>query len=308
MRTASTTRYALAACLIGAFALLAQPAEARPKKDRRGKVTRSKGKTYRKVTPPKRSSKRVHRAVRRVTRTKRVVHVERSRRTTRKVVTHRRPARTRKVVHVHRRPHRTTKVVHVHRPAPRRRTVVVHRPAPATRTGVVHQTGPAVEETAYVEPASDNGVDGYIGAGLTGFSPLSDDTGVLQTAGINVHAGLLFDDRFALEFGWTGATNSQQQTLQAGTLDLKAYLTTTELRPYLLAGAGLYALQARGDEALVGPGVQLGGGVELGDGPLTIGAGATWRGMSLSPLDEPDPSIGQDLSAVSANATLTLRF
>ncbi len=305
MRSLIPARFAFAACLVGAVLLAVPAADARPR--RKGKVTSSRSgssvrkstKKVRRVAPPaRRSIKKVRRVAPPAKRIRKRV------RRTRTVVAHHSPRRVRKVVHVHRRPARRVKVVHVHRRPARTRTVVVHRHDPAPRTVIVHDEAPVVEGHA------ESSVAGYIGAGLAGFAPLSVDAEGTQGAGVNVHTGLVFDDRFGLELGWTGTMNDRDQLLQSGTLDLRAYLTQSALRPYLQAGGGIYALQQpgnHGSQALVGPGLQVGGGLELGDGPLTVNAGATWRVMSLSPYDDP-AAEGLDISGLGVQAALALRF
>ena len=154
-------------------------------------------------------------------------------------------------------------------------------------------------------------VESYMGASLAGFSPAGTVSGLRSGAGqsgVSVNAGIMVDREVALEVGWTGTANEGQEFVQAGTLDAKVFLASEGLRPYLSAGAGIYGVQhdGPGTKALVGPGVQVGGGFELGDGPLSVGVGVTWHAASLSPLDEAGPE--QLMTGLGAKLGVTVRF
>lgn len=321
MSTRKITQLALSAIIALAFVISAGPADARRRGRNRGskarvvkkkpKKIRSNGRTPKRVVQaPSRSARRGKRIVR--SRGARKVVVKTTPR--RRVIVHKR--RAPKVVHVRsrRRPARRTVVVHKRRPV--RKVVHVHHPRPA-RTKVVHvhhgssSEGVAVETRETVQTYDEPEVDAYVGANLQSFTPSVPTGGMSNpdTLGMNVHAGLRFDDRIAIELGWTGTATGSRNGMQAGTLDAKAFLNDGMLRPYVLLGAGVFALQ---DEELTdgvtmtGPGARLGAGIEIGDDPLTVNVGAIWQGMALADLDAGPGEL--ELSGVSVGAGLSLTF
>ena len=215
-------------------------------------------------------------------------------------------------------PIRVAHVGRTHRHGRRRgRTIVVrHRPRRAPRVvHVHHRRAPAVDTVERVEVVDPDpalpGVDAYVGANLSSFTP---DGGLVlssepDTVGLNLHAGLRFDDRVALELGWTGTPTGSRNGMQAGTLDVKGFFSDGAFRPYVLVGGGVFALQDEAvtdDRTLAGPGLRVGAGFELGDDPVTLQVGGTWQAMALADLE-----TGADefqLSGASLGAGLALTF
>ena len=319
MSTSKISQLAISALIAAAFVLGPGPAEAKRRVRDRGKKVRvvkkkpkkirSNGRTPKRVVkapPPARKAHR--RIVEKRGRTKVIVKTQ----PRKKVIVHKR--RAPRVAHVHhRRPGRRTVVVHRRRP-PRKVVHVHHRRPARTKVVHVHHSTPeavSVETTETVETYREPEVDAYIGANLQSFTP-SVATELMtnpDALGLNVHAGLRFDDRLALEVGWTGTATGSRNGMQAGTVDAKAFLNDGVFRPYLLLGLGVYALQ---DEQLTdgvtmaGPGARLGAGLELGDDPLTVNVGATWQGMALADLDDGPGEM--EMSGVSVGAGLSVNF
>ncbi len=327
MSTSKITQIALSALIAVALIISAAPADARRSHNDRGKKARVIRKKPKKIRSNGRTPKRIVKAPKR-TRTVRKSRVRRRgarkvvvRRSPRKVVVKKAPRkrvivhkrRSPKVAHVrHRRPARRTVVIKHRRPA--RKVVHVHHRRPARTVVVHHESTPeavSVETTDTVETYREPEVDAYVGANLQSFTP-SVGAGFMadpDTLGLNVHAGLRFDDRVALEVGWTGTATGSRNGMQAGTIDAKAFLDDGTFRPYLLLGAGVFALQdaeLTGGATMAGPGARLGAGIELGDDPLTVNVGAIWQGMALADLDDGPEEM--ELSSVSVGAGLSLNF
>ncbi len=333
---------ALSALIAFTLVLSAGPSEARGRRDRSRRVRivnskpkkiRSNGRTPKKVVKKRKSGRRGNahartvRTVRRPAKThvRKVVkrrgkrhHVSHTSR--RRVVTkrhgHPRPViiHTPRVRKVRRRRHRPApRAVVVHHRRPTAKVVHVHR-RPASRTVVVYDDTPeavSVETTEAVAVYSEPEVDAYLGAGLQTFTPSLGfaPTSSPEAMGLNVHAGLRFDDTIAVEMGWTGTATGSRNGMQAGTIDAKAFLNDGTFRPYVLVGAGVFALQdaeLTGGTTMTGPGIRLGAGLEVGDSPLTVNVGATWQGMALSAYDSGPEEL--ELSGVSVGAGLALNF
>lgn len=333
MSSNKITQLALSALIAAALIVGSSPAEARRRSRDRGESARVVKKPPKKIRSNGRSTRRTvaaPAAARKVTKRRAVAaprgasqRREVRSRGHRRVVVKSAPAR-RVVVHKRRAP----QVTHVRSRRPARRTVVVHRRRPATKVVHVHTPAPVRREVVHVHHDSvpeavtvetvetvqtyrEPEVDAYIGANLQSFTP-SVAAGLMaepDTLGLNVHAGLRFDDRIALEVGWTGTATGSRNGMQAGTIDAKAFLHDGMLRPYLLVGAGVFALQdaqLTDGVTMAGPGARLGAGLEIGDAPLTVNVGGMWQGMALTDLDNGPGEL--DLAGVSVGAGLSLNF
>jgi len=143
----------------------------------------------------------------------------------------------------------------------------------------------------------------YVGVGVIGTSILDQSGGpelLHSGGGLSAWIGVNLSRTFALELGWLGSfhnpatyydsyyggTNTSFLMLEGVTADAKLHLARGPIEPYLQGGVGVYFL---GDTAVgfadsVGPGYQVGGGIDIWAGRyVTLGARALYRGIAMGP-------------------------
>jgi hypothetical protein len=143
----------------------------------------------------------------------------------------------------------------------------------------------------------------YAGVGVVGTSILDQSGGpeTLRTGGgVSAWLGVNLSSALSVELGWLGSFHNPQTystyygrdtsflVLEGVTADAKIHLGRGPIDPYLQGGVGVYFL---GDSAVgfadsVGPGYQLGGGIDLWVGRhVTLGGRALYRGIAMGPPD-----------------------
>jgi hypothetical protein len=143
----------------------------------------------------------------------------------------------------------------------------------------------------------------YAGVGLVGTSILDQSGGpeaLHSGGGLSAWLGVNLSRAFSIELGWLGSfhnpvtysTGYGRDTsflvLEGVTADAKLHLTRGPIDPYLQGGVGVYFL---GDSAVgyadsVGPGYQVGGGIDFRTGRfVTLGLRALYRGIEMGPRD-----------------------
>jgi hypothetical protein len=141
----------------------------------------------------------------------------------------------------------------------------------------------------------------YAGVGIVGTSILDQSGGpeaLRSGGGLTAWIGVNLSRAMSLELGWLGsfhnpepfATDHGSDTsflvLEGLTADAKIHLARGPIDPYLQGGVGVYFL---GDSAVgladsVGPGYQLGGGIDIWAGRhVSLGVRALYRGIAMGP-------------------------
>jgi len=141
----------------------------------------------------------------------------------------------------------------------------------------------------------------YAGVGVVGTSILDQSGGpelLHSGGGLTAWLGVNLSRTFSLELGWLGSfhnpaevatwhgTETSYLVLEGVTADAKIHLARGPIDPYLQAGVGVYFL---GDSSVgfadsVGPGYQLGGGIDFWAGRfVTLGVRALYRGIAMGP-------------------------
>jgi hypothetical protein len=141
----------------------------------------------------------------------------------------------------------------------------------------------------------------YAGVGLVGTSILDQSGGPQQLetgGGVSAWVGLNLSRVVSLELGWLGSFHNPATVstwygpetdflvLEGVTADAKVHLMRGPITPYLQGGVGVYSLSSQHGSVFdsVGPGYQLGGGVDLAAGPfVTFGLRALYRGIAMTP-------------------------
>jgi hypothetical protein len=142
----------------------------------------------------------------------------------------------------------------------------------------------------------------YAGVGLVGTSIIDQSGGPEQLhsgGGISAWIGVNVARQLSLELGWLGSFHNPATVdtwagpetdflvLSGVTADAKIHLgRPNRVDPYLQGGVGMYFLGSQhvGLADSVGPGYQLGGGIDFRVNPIvSLGVRGLYRGMSMGP-------------------------
>lgn len=182
--------------------------------------------------------------------------------------------------------------------------------APAAHADMVYES-PAVVASR-VEPHRDRVYVslGFVGSAMVGRNAVLGD-------GIGLGLGVNLSRNVALELGVleTGRSSTLADAgapgfvIGAVTLDAKVRLVRGAVEPYLQAGVGAYgngvARDMSAERLALGPGFQVGGGVDIWAGPyVSFGLRALYRGMGSV-----EGSSGDDLAhAVTTEGSIAFHF
>jgi hypothetical protein len=165
----------------------------------------------------------------------------------------------------------------------------------------------------------------YAGVGVVGTSILGQSGGPEQLqsgGGLSAWIGVNVARELSLELGWLGSFHNPATiatyygpttdylVLDGLTADAKVHLGRSGIiDPFLQGGVGLYFLgsQHSGYADSVGPGYQLGGGVDFRVSPIvSLGARALYRGISMGP---PDGTVDDTfIHALTVEGSLAFHF
>lgn len=182
--------------------------------------------------------------------------------------------------------------------------------APAAHADMAYES-PAVVASR-VEPHHDRV---YVSLGLVGTAMI--DRKAVLGDGVGLALGVNLSRNVALELGVLGTGRSSSAVdpgadgflLGAVTLDAKVRILRGTVEPYVQAGIGEYGNgvveDMSADRVALGPGFQVGGGVDIWASPyVSFGLRALYRGMSSS-----DIAFGDDSAhAVTTEGSIAFHF